>query len=218
MKAINIIGLLLVILTSTVGNKTAPGRYCAYSYNDTVWAFGQTKEAENDKHGFWVFLDRWGELHNLHCTMNFADNKRNGWLIEFHGDSLQRKAAEVYYKNDTAEGTAKFYNTQGELNHITKYQDGEMTYSHYIIYKDFGFVDYMALGKDKPDSMDSMMVDATSSMEYILPFWYNTVLPEKDDRIIVFNSWSNAITTINVVICCILLILNILNTIKRVRV
>ncbi len=55
MKIINILGILLILLISSLGNKIAPGRYCTYYKSDTVRAFGQTQNAENDKHGFWVF-------------------------------------------------------------------------------------------------------------------------------------------------------------------
>ncbi len=56
MKLINIIGILLILLISTLGNRIAPGRYCTYYEDDTVTAFGPTKNAGNDKHGFWVFF------------------------------------------------------------------------------------------------------------------------------------------------------------------
>ena len=38
MKYINIIGILLIILISTIGNRIAPGRYCTYFDNDTYLA------------------------------------------------------------------------------------------------------------------------------------------------------------------------------------
>ncbi len=215
MKAINIIGLLLIALISTIGNRIAPGRYCAISLHDTVWAFGQTKYAENAKQGFWVYLDRWGKMQNLSCVINYSDNKRDGWVVEFHNDSLQRKCSEIFFKNDTVDGTAKYYNIKGDCNHFIKYKNGEMIRVHYLIYEDFGFVDYMAHGKEKPDALDSMIVDMSGGMAYIMPFMYETTFPEKEDRIVVFNSWTNNITTINVVICCILLVLNVVSIAKK---
>lgn len=40
---------------------------------------------------------------------NFADFNHNGWLVEFQGDSLQTKATEIHYLNDTIDGTVKIY-------------------------------------------------------------------------------------------------------------
>ena len=213
MKLINIIGILLILLISTLGNRIAPGRYCTYYKSDTVRAFGQTQNAENDKHGFWVFLDRWENKQNLSCVMNFENNKRNGWLVEFQGDSLQNKYSEIYYKNDIVDGTTKFYNMQGKCNLIVKYKNGEMTYNHYLIYEDFGFVDFMAPGAEKPSETDSMIVDA--SLHNLNPFLDLDISPQPDDQIVVFNSWTNKITASNIVICCILLILNFFNLTKN---
>ena len=47
MKYINIIGLILIVITLTIGNRIAPGRYCAYYNNDTIWALGPTNGDEN---------------------------------------------------------------------------------------------------------------------------------------------------------------------------
>lgn len=213
MKAINIIGLLLILLTSIVGNQIAPGRYCAFSDNDTVWAFGQTKDAENDKHGFWVYLAKWENMRNLGYVGNFSDNMLNGWLITFYGDSLQHKNSEIHYENGILNGTTNFYNEKGQCNHVLKYQDDEMIYSHYLIYEDFGYEnDFIPRGKTQRSARDSALLDATYSMDKILPFFCEETMPDKQDKIIVFNSWTNSITAINVAICVILLILNVISS------
>lgn len=35
MKYVNIIGILLILILSTLGNRIAPGRYCTYIAKDT---------------------------------------------------------------------------------------------------------------------------------------------------------------------------------------
>ena len=214
MKIINILGILLILLISSLGNKIAPGRYCTYYKSDTVRAFGQTQNAENDKHGFWVFLDRWENKQNLSCVMNFENNKRNGWLVEFQGDSLQTKATEIHYLNDTIDGTVKIYNIDGKCNQVLKYNKGEITKRHFLIPEDYWTFEYT---NGKPKALDSAFIDNMAAIDgekiifFIEDFWN----PEPDDQIVVFNSWTNKITAINVAICCILLILNFINLIKH---
>ena len=216
MKAINIIGLLLIVLTSTVGNRIAPGRYCTFSENDTVRAFGQTKVAENDKHGFWVYLDRWGGKNNLGFVINYKDNKRDGWYVSFAGDSVQNKSSEIHFRNDVVDGTVRFYNMRGQCNEVLEYKDGEMVRDHYLIYEDFDEICF----KDplNPPQLDSAKMDMLIAglVDEIDLFPTDDFSPDKEkDKIIVFNSWTNNITAINVVICCVLLVLNVVSIVKK---
>lgn len=38
MKYVNIIGILIILILSTLGNRIAPGRYCTYIAKDTISA------------------------------------------------------------------------------------------------------------------------------------------------------------------------------------
>lgn len=80
MKKINIIGLVLIILIQTITNRIVPGRYCTYFNNDTIWAFGPTLKAENDKEGFWVYLGKSypSNVLTLSSVATYKDNKLNG--------------------------------------------------------------------------------------------------------------------------------------------
>jgi len=214
MKIINFIGILLILLTSTIGNKIAPGRNCTFVKNDTVRAFGPTKYAENDKYGFWVFLDHWNKMDNLNCVMYFSDNKRNGWLTEFQGDSLQTKSSEIHYLNDTIDGEVKIYNSDGKCNQIMTYKQGEVIKQHFFIPEDYAIFEYVE-GK-KPDNIDSAFYDVMlSDEEKILFFLEDFWNPMKEDDVVIFNSWTNKITTIIIVICCILMILNFYNYVRH---
>lgn len=217
MKTINIIGIVLVFLVSTIGNRIAPGRYCAFSQNDTVWAFGPTKYAENDREGFWVFLDRWYHRKNLDCVVNYHDNKREGWYVEFHADSLQTRCAEMYYVNDTLNGVVNMYNRRGQRNLTMTYKNGVMQSHHCLILDDYADIDYVD-GK-KPDALDSAFFDATMwpGGEF-MPVIDDFFIPAPStDKIVVFNSWSNSITTINILICSVLILLNVIDIIKKRR-
>lgn len=187
MKYINIIGILLIILISTIGNRIAPGRYCTYFDNDTLRACGPTSGAENDKQGFWVFLSWWESSPNLTAVVNYENNLRQGWLISFQLDSMQTREAEIYYVNDTIDGEVRRYNAKGQQRTKEKYVKGELDYlnSHFYSYYDDMIITY--------------------------PFLDAGLEPFPGDTIVVFNSWTNKITYIIIAISSILLILNILN-------
>ena len=192
MKAFNIIGLLLIVLTSTIGNRIAPGRYCAGFQRDTVWAFGQTKDAENGKHGFWVVLNKWYYLNNLGAVGHFIDNKQDGAWITFNCDSLQTKESEAHYVNGKLSGLWMLYNKDGSLKCKIQYArdtivDGWWHNNEHMV--EVG-------GKNAP--MDVILLDKMEG-----------------DKYVIFNSWTNNITTINVVICCVLLVLNVVSIIKK---
>ncbi|MBQ1696658.1 MAG: hypothetical protein II075_02125 [Bacteroidales bacterium] len=188
MKAINIIGLLLIVLTSTIGNRIAPGQYCAGFQRDTVWAFGQTKGAENDKHGFWVIFNKWHYLDNLGAVGHFVDNKQDGAWITFNCDSLQTKESEAHYINGNLSGLWMLYNSDGSLKCKIQYADDKIVDGWWC-------------------DNNSMVVvgNKIAPMEYIM------LDNMEGDKYVVFNSWTNNITTINVVICCILLVLNVVS-------
>jgi len=192
MKAINIIGLLLIVLTSTIGNRIAPGRYCAGFQRDTVWAFGQTKNDENAKHGFWVLFNKWYYMDNLGAVGHFVDNKKNGTWITFFSDSLQTKESECHYIKDSLSGFWLLYNYDGSIRSKLKYShdtivDGWWRNNEHAV--DVG-------GKIAP--MDVILLDKMDG-----------------DKYVIFNSWTNNITTINVLICCVLLVLNVVSIAKK---
>ncbi|MBR4678476.1 MAG: hypothetical protein IKO99_10800 [Bacteroidales bacterium] len=204
MKLINFIGILLILLTSTIGNKIAPGRYCTFYENDTVTAFGPTKYAENDKYGFWILFGKLLPQHdiNLYAVGKFENNRLNGTWIEFQGDSLQTRAIESYYINDSLNGHFYDYDTLGILCTKRYYKNDEcdsgivFENSRYLWQDsyDFGFVDL---------NIRTTILNDMSKPNYT------------HQQFITFNSWTNKITTINILMCSILLLLNILNFIKH---
>jgi hypothetical protein len=204
MKIINFIGILLILLTSTIGNKIAPGRYCAYSKNDTVWAFGPTRDAENDKYGFWVLLDQLiGKKDiNLYAVGKFENNRLNGTWIEFQVDSLQTRAIESYYENDTLNGHFYDYDTLGKLCASRIYEKNHCISG--VIYPNGKYLFSGSDGDDYPNlDVFSTTLMITSDPHY----YYN--------KFVIFNSWTNKITTIIIVICCILIILNFYNYVRH---
>lgn len=212
MKYINIIGLILIVITLTIGNRIAPGRYCAYYNNDTIWALGPTNGDENAKNGFWVFFDKQYPSNNLTLSSigNYKKDKLHGWVIQFDGDSLLSKYSEQYFLNDTLNGEVRFFNKSGKCNLLMHYSRGEMIDRHYLIPEDYTTFEF--LNNVKPEMLDSTFIDEIVGMgEKYDPCITILTTPTPDDRIVIFNSWTNIINYICVAICGILLILNIIN-------
>jgi len=91
-----------------------------------------------------------------------------------------------------------------------RFEHGEMVYRHYLIPEDYTNLCY--IDDQKPEVLDSAFIDAIIGMdEKYNPCvdWYTS--PTPDDRIVIFNSWTNKITYIIIAISSILLIINILN-------
>jgi len=209
MKYINIIGLILILFISTIGNHIAPGRYCTYLDNDTLRACGPTSGAENDKNGTWVYLDKWGKTSNLSTIVNYKDNLRQGWQISFQTDSMQTKDSEIHYVNDTIDGDVRLYNAKGQRNLEMKYGKGVIYDEHFLIYDDYAILDWID-GK-RPAVIDSLIMDMVMYIPDFCPFMDESISLEPSDTVVVFNSWTNKITYIIIAISSILLILNILN-------
>ena len=213
MKYINIIGLILIVITLTIGNRIAPGRYCTYFENDTLRACGPTSDAENDKQGFWVYLGWWNNEPNLETVVNYKDNLRQGWQISFQGDSIQTRESELHYINDTIDGEVRLYNMKGQRNLERKYTKGEIYYQHYLIYSDYVTTEWID-GKP-PSDLDSTYEDMLLWSEQPCPFMDERIALEPTNIVVVFNSWTNKITYIIIAISSILLILNLLNIKKN---
>lgn len=186
---INFIGILLILLCVIVGNKTAPGRYCAYYEKDTVWSFGQIEGNTIQREGFWIFLDRWGDKKSLGAVGNFKDGRQNGWWIEYRYDSLQTKYNERYFVNDTIIGRGNFYDDKGNLELVQFYENGEIVAASEILLDD---------GKFYPSSASW----STFLTELITP-------ENGKDHAVIINSWSNIIDKTVAGIAAVLLIVNV---------
>ncbi len=209
MKYINIIGILLIILISTIGNRIAPGRYCTYFDKDTLRACGPTSNDENDKQGFWVFLEWWHCSPNLYTVVNYKDNLRQGWQITFNTDSMQTRGAEIHYVNDTIDGEVRIYNGKGQRNLERKYAKGEIYYQHFLNYSDYVTIEWID-GK-QPADVDSIDIDMLLWSHQTRPFIDESLDIYPNETVVIFNSWTNKITYIIIAISSILLIINILN-------
>lgn len=212
MKYINIIGILLILIILTVGNRFAPGRYCSYYNNDTIWAFGPTNGDENAKEGFWVFLDKQYQSKKLTLSSigNYNENKLQGLFIQFDGDSLLSKYSEQYFTNDTLNGEVRFFNKSGKCNLLMRFSRGEMIDRHYLIPEDYSTFEW--INNVKPEILDSTFIDEIVGMgDKYDPCINILTTPTLYDRIVIFNSWINIINYICIAICGILLILNIIN-------
>ena len=209
MKYINIIGLILIVITLTIGNRIAPGRYCTYFENDTLRACGPTSDAENDKQGLWVYLDKWGKTSNLSTIVNYKNNLRQGWQISFQTDSMQTKDSEIFYINDTIDGEARIYNSKGQRNLLMKYNKGVIFDEHFLNYDDYSIIEWID-GK-QPDVIDSSKMDMALFIPDFCPFIDESISLDPTNTVVVFNSWTNKITYIIIAISSILLILNLLN-------
>lgn len=212
MKKINIICLTLLLSLQIVGNYIAPGRYCTYYNNDTLRAIGYTNTNETGKEGLWVFFGK--SYPSNHITLSsvgtYKDNKLQGWLVDFDGDSLLNKVSEQYFTNGTLNGEVRFYNKHGKRNLEMCFENGEMVYRHYLIPEDYSTFEW--LNNEKPEIIDSAFIDAIVGMgEKYDPCINLLTEPFPDDRIVIFNSWTNIITLITIGISSILLILNLFN-------
>ena len=207
MKIINIICLTLLLLLQIIGNRIAPGRYCTYFNNDTIWAIGSTNSDETGKEGFWAFLGKSYPSNNITLSNvgTYKNNKLQGWLISFEGDSLLNKVSEQYFTNDILNGKVRFYNKNGKCNLEMSFEQGKMVDRHYLIPEDYSTFEW--LNNEKPEILDSAFIDAIVGMgENYDPCINFLTEPSPDDRIVIFNSWSNIITFITIVICSLLVI------------
>lgn len=212
MKYINITGLLLILAISTIGNSIAPGRYCTYYNNDTVWALGATNRDETSKEGLWVFLGKSYPSNNITLSSvgTYKDDRLQGWLITFDGDSLLYKFSEQYFSNDTLNGDVRFFNKNGKCNLVMSFEHGEMVDRHYLIPEDYSTFEW--INNEKPEIIDSAFIDAIVGMsENYDPCINMLTEPTPDETVVIFNSWTNKITYTIIAISSILLILNLLN-------
>lgn len=190
MKTINIIGIVLIFLVSTIGNRIAPGRYCTYYNNDTVWAFGSTKSAENDKCGFWVYQNKWYK-GSLGIVGIYCNDKPQGIWTEFRSDTL----CTVFARYNFADGLLNVYDYDGKM--IRKYKMFNDTIG--------GVWDL-----SNPNASYGL-----NELRLASPLECGYEYVASEDKIVVFNSWTNSITTINVLIGSVLILLNAIDFIKK---
>ncbi len=187
---INFIGIFLIVLIILCGNKIAPGRYCIYYHQDGLEKIGPTVSDENGKCGFWVGLAPIDGNVFLDEAGHYENNEKEGFWIEFYAFRLNSKCQEKIYHKGIVTDTSRLFDEFGNLEEV-RWHDGK---GHVI------WAEAIAPnGSRYPAHSTACPSDERASLEADCPTEYDYVI---------FNSWTNIIDKIVVIISVVLLIVN----------
>lgn len=199
LSKINFIGICLILITVIFGNKFAPGRYCAYYYNNKIEEFGPTYTNENGKYGFWVQIlsSQLSDTAYLEAVGYYKNNKKEGLWVDFYCDSLCTKFEEKNYQKGFVVDSSKRFDKEGTLIE-KRWHDGK----GYFI----GGLSRLPDGTFAYGDLVGTVSDERAELKKNSPIDY---------RYVIINSWTNIIDKTVATIAAILLIVNVMFFIKK---
>ena len=194
LSKINFIGIFLILCVIFLGNKIAPGRYCAYYYTDInkIENFGPTYSDENGKYGYWVqiLFSLLFDSVNLEAVGYYKNNQKDGLWVDFYYDSICSKCEEKIYKNGFVVDSSKRFD-YGMLME-KRWHDGK----GYII----GGLSRLPDGTFAFRDLVGSFSDERAELKKKYP---------TDYRYVIINSWTNIIDNTVAILAAVLLIINI---------
>ncbi|MBQ9213889.1 MAG: hypothetical protein IJ150_08125 [Bacteroidales bacterium] len=195
LSKINFIGIFLILCVIFLGNKIAPGRYCAYYYTDInkIENFGPTYSDENGKYGYWVQIASYpySDTAYLEAVGYYKNNQKEGLWVDFYCDSICSKFEEKTYKNGIVVDSSKRFDHNGILIE-KRWHDGK----GYIIGGLSRLPDGTFAFRDLVGSFSVERAELTKK--------YPT-----DYRYVIINSCTNIIDNTVAILAAVLLIVNI---------